>query len=79
MEDYNSKHRNNVATINHNKYKNVLLNKKCLVHSMNKIISKDHKKGTYEIKKISLSHLDDKILFQKNWHNGLAIGYQGSQ
>ena len=49
--------RNVAATISHNKYKNVLLNKKCLRHSMNRIQSKDHKIGTYEINKISLSLL----------------------
>ena len=45
-EDVN---RNVVATISQNEYKNVLLNKKCLRHSMNRIQSKDHKIGTYEI------------------------------
>ena len=40
--------RNIVATISHNKYKNVLLSKKCLRHSMNRIQSKDHKIGTYK-------------------------------
>ena len=63
--DDNSEHkkskglnRNVVATISHNEYKNVLLNKKCLRHLMNRIQSKDHKIGTYEINKISLSFLD---------------------
>ena len=41
--------KNIVATIIHNEYKNVLLNKKCLRHSVNRIQSKDHKIGTYEI------------------------------
>ena len=57
--------RNVVATISHNEYKDVLLNKKCLRHSMNRIQSKDHKIGTYEINKISLSCFDDKIYIQK--------------
>ena len=34
--------RNIVATISHNEYKDVLLNKKCLRHSMNRIQSKGH-------------------------------------
>ena len=34
--------RNVVATISHNEYKDVLLNKKSLRHSMNRIQSKDH-------------------------------------
>ena len=38
---------NVVETISHNEYKDVLLNKKCLRHSMNRIQSKDHKIGTY--------------------------------
>ena len=44
-----------VATISYNKYKDVLLNNKCLRHSMNGIQSKDHRIGTYEINKTSLS------------------------
>ena len=35
-----------VATISHNEYKDILLNKKCLRYSMNRIQSKDHKTGT---------------------------------
>ena len=35
-----------VATISHNEYKDVLLNKKCLRHSVNRIQSKDYKIGT---------------------------------
>ena len=46
--------RNVVATITHNKYKDVLLNRKCLRHSMNGIQSRDHKTKTYEMNKISL-------------------------
>ena len=62
LVDDNSKHekakgvnRNVIATISHNKYKDILLNEKCLRHSMNRIQSKNHKIGTYEINKISLS------------------------
>ena len=70
LVDDNSEHkksgvnRNIVATISHNKYKYVLLNKKCLRHSMNRIQSKDYRIGNYEINKISLSHFDDKIYIQ---------------
>ena len=39
--------RNVVATICHNKYKDDLLNKKYLKHSMKRIQSKDQKRGTY--------------------------------
>ena len=71
LVDDNSEHkkakgvnRNIVATIRHNEYKNVLLEKKCLRHSMNRIQSKDHKIGTYEINRISLSCFDDKFTFK---------------
>ena len=56
LVDDNSKHkkakgvsRNIVATIRHNEYKDLLLNKKCFRHSINRIQSKDHKIRTYEI------------------------------
>ena len=61
LANYNSEHkrakggnRNVVATISHEEYKDVFLNKKCLTHSINRIQSKDSKIGTYEINKISL-------------------------
>ena len=50
LVDDNSEHKkakgenkNFVATISHNEYKDVFLNKKCLRHSMNSIQSKDDK------------------------------------
>ena len=67
--------RNVVATISHNKYKDVLLNQKYLRHSINRIQSKDHKIVTYEINKISLSCFDDKIYIQNNGYDGLALVY----
>ena len=68
--------KNVVATISHNEYKDILLNKKYLRHLMNRIQSKDHKIGTYEIKKIYLTCLDDKIYILNNGFDGLALGYQ---
>ena len=68
--------RNVVATISHNEYKDVLLNKKFLRHLMNRIQSKKHKIGTCEIDKISLSCFDDKIYIQNNGCDGLVSGYQ---
>ena len=62
--DDNSKHKiaknvnkNIVATICHNEYKDVLLNKKCLRNSKNRIQNKDHRNriGTYDINKTSFS------------------------
>ena len=67
--------KNVVATINYGKYKDVLLNKKCLRHSMNRIQSKNQRVRTYEINKISLSCFDDKIDIQNNGYNGLVLGY----
>ena len=58
--------KNVVATTGHNEYKDVLLNNKCIRHSINRIQSKDHRKETYEISKISLSCFDDKIHIQNN-------------
>ena len=43
---------------------------------MNRIQSKDHQIGIYEINKISLSCFDDKIYIQNNACDGLALGYQ---
>ena len=53
--------KNVVVTISHNEYKDVLLNKKCLRHSVNKIQSKEHRVGTCEINKSYFSCFDDKI------------------
>ena len=58
--------KNVVAATGHNEFKDVLLNNKCIRHSINRIQSKDHRKGTYEISKISLSCFDDKIHIQNN-------------
>ena len=56
LVDNNNEHKkakgvnkNFVATISHNEYKNVFLNKKCLRHLMNRIQSKDDRIKTYEI------------------------------
>ena len=60
--------KNVVATRSHNEYKDALLNRKCLRHSMNRIQSKDHKIETYEINKISLPCFDEKInTHPKQW------------
>ena len=64
--------RNIVPTISHKEYKDILLKRKYSRHSMNKIQSKDHKIGTYEINKISLSCFDDKIYIQNDGCDGLV-------
>ena len=82
MVDDNNEHnkakgvnKNVIETISYNEYKDVLLNKKCLRHSMNRIQSKDHKIVTYEISKIYLSYFGDKIYIQNNGCDGLPLGY----
>ena len=67
--------KNIAATISHNEYEDVLLNGKCIRHSMNRIQSKYHRIGTYETDKISWSCFDDKIYIQNNGYDGLAFGY----
>ena len=66
--------RNVFVTISHNEFKDVLLNNKCLRHSMNRIQSKDHRIGNYKTSKTSLSCFDDKIYIQNNGYDGLALG-----
>ena len=68
--------RNIIAAISHNEYNDVLLNKICLRHSMNRIQSKDHNIGTYEINKIFVSCFNDKIHIQNNGCDGLSLGRQ---
>ena len=69
------RNRNVIETISRNRYKDVLLNKKCLRHLMNRIQSKGQKIETYGISKISLSCFDDKIYIQNNGYDGLVLGY----
>ena len=64
--------KNVVETISYNAYKYVLFNQKCLRHLMNRIQSKNHKIGTYEINKISLSCFHDKTYTQNKRSDGLA-------
>ena len=49
--------RNVVATVSHNEYKDFLLNKKCLRHSINRIQRKDHRIRTYEINNNHLNNI----------------------
>ena len=67
--------KNVVATINHNEYKDVLFNNKCITHSMDRFESKEHRIRTYKINKIYLSCFDDKIYIQNNGYGGLGLGY----
>ena len=67
--------RNVVPTVINNKYKDVLLNNKCLRHSVSRTKSKGHSIETYEINEISLSCFTDKISIQNNGKDGLALDY----
>ena len=58
--------KNTVATISHNEIKDILLNNKCLRHSMNRAQSKNHKIGTCAVNKYFLSCFDDKIFILNN-------------
>ena len=51
----------NIAT-QFEEFKDTLFNKKIMRHEMKIFQAKNHKIGTYEINKISLSFFDDKIL-----------------
>ena len=42
---------------------------------MNRIQSKDHRIGTSEINKVSLSCFDDEIYIKSSGYNGLALSY----
>ena len=68
--------KNVVAIISPSEYKDVFLNEKCLRYFMNRIQSTEHRIGTYEINKISLSWFDGKIYIQNNGYDGLPFGYQ---
>ena len=48
--------------------------KKCSRLSINRIQSKNHKIGTYEINKISLSCFNDRISVLNNGCDGLPLG-----
>ena len=61
--------KNVVATISHNEYKDILLNQKCLIHSINRTQCKNHRIETYEINKSYLFCFDDKTYIQNNGHD----------
>ena len=61
----------NIAT-EFNEFKNVLFSKKIMRHKMRKVQAKNHKLGTYENNKISLSCFGDKIFVLKDDIHTLA-------
>ena len=66
---------NKNAVANHTEFKDVLLNNKCLRHSVNRIQGKNHRIGTLETRKQILSCLDDKIYILNNGYDPLDLGY----
>ena len=62
-------------TIKHTDYKNVLLKKKQMQHTMKTIRSSKHQLGSYEINKVSLSCFDDKRYILTKGKQSLAYGH----
>ena len=58
--------------IRHKEFVDVLFNKKVIRHNMNRIQSKLHGLGTYDIYKISLSYFDDERYVLDDGVNTLA-------
>ena len=67
--------KNVVATICHSGYKDTLLNKKCLRHSVNRIQSKNYRLWNYTTKKIYLSCFHNKTSIVENGIDALALGH----
>ena len=62
QEKANGLNKKVVTTITPNEYKDVLLNNKCLMYSMTRILSKSHRIGTYEIDKFQCIVLMTKYI-----------------
>ena len=75
LVDDNSVHKK-AKSVNKIEYEDVLLNNKCLRNSVDRIQSKNHRIGPYEIKKIFLLSFVEKIYILSNGYDGLALGYQ---
>ena len=60
--------------IKHEDYRNILCNNQQMHHRMKTIISKNHKLGSYEINKVSLSCFDDKRYIHQNGITSYAYG-----
>ena len=61
--------------IKHEDYKKVLFNNEQIYHTMKTIRSQNHKLGSFEINKISLSCFDDKRYILNNGINSYAYGH----
>ena len=77
-----SVNKNVVAARSHNEYKDVLLSNKCLRRLMTRIQSKNHRKGTNKINKMSLlclkctsksmDMMDQFLVIRVNYKNRLS-------
>ena len=76
-KEYNTAKVVNITT-EFKKLKDVLFNEKIIRHKMNRIQSKKHKLGTYEIDKISLSCFDDKRFVLDNEIRTLTYFHKNS-
>ena len=61
--------------LKHEDYKEVLLNNKQMRHTMKSIRSSNHKLGSFELNKISLSCFDDKRFIHENGITSYAYGH----
>ena len=62
--------------IQHENYKETLFNNKQMYHKMKTIRSENHKIGSYEINKLSLSCFDDKIYIHEDGKTSYAYGHK---
>ena len=65
--------------LGHDKYKDVLFNKKQMCHTMRLIKSEKHQIGSYVVDKISLSCFDDKRYIHQNGATSYAYGFENSE
>ena len=65
--------------LGHDKYKDVLFNKKQMCHTMRLIKSERHQIGSYVVDKISLSCFDDKRYIHENGVTSYAYGYANGE
>ena len=60
----------------HENYKHILFNDKQMYHKMKTIRSQNHKLGSYEINKVSLSCFDDKRYIHEDGKTSYAYGHK---
>ena len=65
--------KNVVAKISRNRYKDVLMIRRCLLHSVNRIQSKNHKIEIHEINQFYMRCFDYKIYILDNKNDVLEL------